>query len=75
MNQTIQMNFHQKMSVYLSFCLSVSLCVYVCSQVEKLFLNRFSSMICPQTRIHNRKESPKTDLKYNRMLKSYLGKT
>ena len=63
----------------LSVCVSgfecLSVCVYVCSHVEKLFLNRCSSMIYPQTRINNRKESPKPNSKSNRMLKSYFKKT
>ena len=60
------------MYVSMSVCLCV--CVYVCSHVKKLFLNRFSIMIYPHTRIHNRNEPPKTDLKSNQMSKSYSGK-
>ena len=43
----------------------------VCSHVEKLFLNRFSSMIYQQTCIFNRKDFPKTDFESNRKSKSY----
>ena len=59
----------------IGICKQMHVCVYVCSHVETLFLNRFWSMIHQQTRIHKRKEFPKTDLKSDRKLKSYSGKT
>ena len=66
------MSFLFLISLLSPLCMSVclSVCVYVCSHVEKLFLNRFSSMIYPQTRIYNRKAFPETNWKSNWMLKS-----
>ena len=75
MFSTAVMSFAYLISLLLPMYVSMCVCVYVHSHLGKLFLNRVSSMIYQQTRIFSEKEPPKTNLKSNRMLKSYWGKT